>query len=210
VAAASYGAIVVNKHGERFADESLDAHNFSSEILIKQPDALGWYLYDKKILENTLSGPNMDKKGVQSRFAIEANSLDELAQRIKVPREKLEATIDRYNSDIDKVGFDTVFGRKHLIKLPVNGHGKLIKLDTPPFSAIETYPSIISTKGGIKINAKCQVMDMYNRVIPRLYAAGEVSGGFLGLKTLGGIMVTRAWIQGRISGRNASSEKPIF
>jgi flavocytochrome c len=200
---AFYGAVAVNKNGVRFGDESLDAHDFGSEIQIKQPDALGWYIFDLKIkAETKVKEPHLHKDG--DKFAVVADTIEELARKIKVLPEKLKATIDKYNSDIDAHGFDTAFGRKYL----QGTHGRPVKIDTPPFLAYESYPSILSTKGGIKINPKCQVVDMYDRVIPGLYAAGEVSGGMFGLKTLGGLAVTRGWIQGRIAGKNAAAEKP--
>jgi fumarate reductase flavoprotein subunit len=199
---AFYGAIAVNKNGERFGDESLDNHDFGSKIQIKQPDALGWYIFDQKIkAETKLKEPNLPKE--RDKFAIEADTIEELAQKIKVSQEKLKATIDKYNSDIDAPGFDTVFGRKNL----QGAHGTLVKIETSPYWAYESYPSILGTSGGVKLNTRCQVIDMYNRVIPNLYAAGEVTGGIFGLKVMGGIAVTRGWIQGRIAGKNAANEK---
>ena len=37
---------------------------------------------------------------------------------------------------------------------------------------------IHDTRAGLRINAKCQVMDMNGQVIPGLYCAGESAGGF--------------------------------
>jgi predicted oxidoreductase len=34
------------------------------------------------------------------------------------------------------------------------------------------------TRAGLRINAKCQVIDMSGEVIPGLYCGGEAAGGF--------------------------------
>ncbi|HMA81706.1 MAG TPA: FAD-binding protein, partial [Candidatus Binatia bacterium] len=34
------------------------------------------------------------------------------------------------------------------------------------------------TRSGLRINARCQVVDMDGKVIPGLYCAGESAGGF--------------------------------
>ena len=53
---------------------------------------------------------------------------------------------------------------------------------------------------GLRINAKCQVMDMNGNVIPGLYCGGESAGGF----SQHGL--ARATCQGYIAGKNAASE----
>jgi fumarate reductase flavoprotein subunit len=40
--------------------------------------------------------------------------------------------------------------------------------------------------GGIRINKNAQVIDIWGNVIPRLYAAGEFTGGIHGANRLGG------------------------
>jgi tRNA U34 5-carboxymethylaminomethyl modifying enzyme MnmG/GidA len=52
----------------------------------------------------------------------------------------------------------------------------------------------------LRINAKCQVVDMNAEVIPGLYCGGESAGGF----SLHGL--ARATCQGFIAGKNAAAE----
>jgi succinate dehydrogenase/fumarate reductase flavoprotein subunit len=59
------------------------------------------------------------------------------------------------------------------------------------------------TRAGLRINAKCQVVDFYGSVIPGLYCGGESAGGF----SLHGL--ARCAVQGRIIGRNAASEAVV-
>ena len=61
-------------------------------------------------------------------------------------------------------------------------------------------PVVYDTRAGLRINAKCQVVDFSGSVIPGLYCAGESAGGF----SLHGL--ARCVVQGRIAGKNAASE----
>jgi fumarate reductase flavoprotein subunit len=186
----------VNIAGKRIGNESIELHDFPIMFQIQQPKGLGWQIYDKKIL-------GVFRWGQEHKHAIKGETIEELAVKIKVPSSNLKETVEKYNSDIDEYGYDTVFGRKTLeIGPPLRG--KLVRIDTPPFYAIETYPSLTSTYGGIKINGKAQVIDVYGRVIPSLYAAGETAPSC----KLGGCALGGAYIFGRIAGEGAAAEDP--
>jgi succinate dehydrogenase/fumarate reductase flavoprotein subunit len=59
---------------------------------------------------------------------------------------------------------------------------------------------IHDTRAGLRINARCQVLDLSGAVIPGLYCGGESAGGF----SLHGL--PRAICQGLIAGRSAAGE----
>jgi predicted oxidoreductase len=61
-------------------------------------------------------------------------------------------------------------------------------------------PIIHGKRAALRMNAKCQVMDMEGEVIAGLYACGEAAGGF----SMHGL--ARATCQGRIAGLNATAE----
>jgi urocanate reductase len=52
----------------------------------------------------------------------------------------------------------------------------------------------------LRINARCQVLDLSGAIIPGLYCGGESAGGF----SLHGL--PRALCQGLIAGRNAAAK----
>jgi succinate dehydrogenase/fumarate reductase flavoprotein subunit len=57
----------------------------------------------------------------------------------------------------------------------------------------------------LKINANAQVLDMRDKAIPRLYAAGRTTGGVLGaVFPASGVNLLDALCFGRIAGRNAA------
>jgi fumarate reductase flavoprotein subunit len=64
--------------------------------------------------------------------------------------------------------------------------------------------------GGLTINDRLQVLDKQRKVIPGLYAAGNVSGSFFGNMyptTIPGLSHSRAWTFGRMAGQSAAAEQ---
>ena len=64
----------------------------------------------------------------------------------------------------------------------------------------------VGTLGGIAITPRAEVLDRHGRVIPRLYAAGEVTGGVHGANYMGGNALSDVFTFGRIAGENAVQE----
>ena len=60
------------------------------------------------------------------------------------------------------------------------------------------------TPGGITINARAQVLDLHQRPIPGLFAAGEVCGGIHGASRLGGCALPECIVFSRIAGQEAA------
>ena len=75
------------------------------------------------------------------------------------------------------------------------------KIQKPPFYAAWSTPILHDCLAGLRINRKCQVMDMKSQVIPGLYCCGESAGGF----ALHGL--PRVTVFGRIAGREAALAK---
>src|SRR5262245_29437020 len=103
----------------------------------------------------------------------------------------LEATVARYNGFVE-AGIDADFGKSR----------PPYKIQTPPFYAAWATPNVHDTRAGLRINAKCQVMDIQGQVIPGLYCGGESAGGF-NQHGLG-----RCTAQGYIAGTYAAEEHP--
>ena len=66
--------------------------------------------------------------------------------------------------------------------------------------------TIHHTMGGLKINEKTQVLDTKGRVIPGLYAAGEVTGGVHGSNRLGRNALTDLLVFGHIAGQQVTAK----
>ena len=74
------------------------------------------------------------------------------------------------------------------------------KIETPPFYAAWATVTVHDTYAGLRINMKCQVMDMKGQVIPGLYCGGESAAG---CSQHG---VGRCLTQGYIAGKEAAKE----
>lgn len=98
----------------------------------------------------------------------QANTIEELAEKLLIPPENLKATIEKYNA-MAAAGKDDEFGKDAT---------DLIAVATPPFFGATIGGQLLTTMDGVKINTDMQVLDTDNNVIEGLYAAGDVAGGF--------------------------------
>jgi len=203
-----YGAILVNKFGKRFHDESCFEGYYGplTGVAMKQPDGVYWVVYDRKIRETVgKEWKPLLEKHVSKCREYRNETVEGLAKAAGIDPQGLKETVEKYNKDIDTVGYDTVFGRRYQF----GPYRPVVKIDTQPLYAIKCVTSTTSMKGGIRINAKAQVLNWFNEPIPGLYAAGEVTGGLQGSKTyLLGTMTTYSMTFGLIAGRNAAKEQP--
>ena len=120
----------------------------------------------------------------------------DLAASYGIPPHHLETTVNHYNQ-MAQAGSRDDFGK------PLDQDTQ--PLDNPPFYAIKLWPKVHYTPGGVGINSKAQVIDLQNRPIPRLFAAGEVCGGIHGASRLGSCALPECIIFGRIAGQKAAS-----
>ena len=201
----NHGAISVNKDGKRWTDEmgtALGTYSVMFRDIVRQDPhgGLHFNIYDNKIREEASPEAYRHVKEYKT------DTIAELARAVGIKPEALVETINEYNSDIDKHGYDVKFGRREWGGL----HGKEPppKIDTPPFYAMKCKVSLSSLKGGVKINPKAQVVDHFGDAIPGLYAAGEVTGGFFAKPDAyyAGIMSLQGFVFGRVAGENAAVE----
>lgn len=191
------GAVILNKEGQRFVNESISYLDVASEA-VKQTEALALQIGDAKVYEAAMKDA-LSNKGAPKKAA----SLEELAPMIGLDPKVLREAIDRYNRNVDS-GKDPDFKRTTLVGIS----GKPFRIETPPFYGFVTKPSIISNKGGLKVNERTQVLKVFGEVIPGLYAPGEIMGGVHGAGYHTGSAVGKALVFGRIAGKFAAEEKP--
>lgn len=203
------GGILVNQQGKRFVNESIPKlgtnpkHPFIGEAAFRQPGEYVFVIYDSVIKEKiALVDWSLFKE-------YEAETIEALAEKIgklEIDAKALAETVREYNEDIDKLGYDSKFGKK-VIEHPPDS--PLIKIEKAPFYAIKGMGSLTSFKGGLKINSNAQVLDLYGDVVPGLYAAGEATGGWFSDGCyIDGTMTSMSLTFGRLAGINAAAEKP--
>lgn len=192
-----FGAIIVNRGGKRFIDESLSYKTIGSAAL-EQPEGLGFQVFDASI--RAKSAPGVPLKDIDMLEGIghlfKADTLRELAEVAGIDPDGLENTVETYNETLRTTAEDS-FGRTGLSM----GSGSLVSIETPPFYAYPAKALMTSTFGGVSVTPEAQVRGIDGEVIPCLYAVGEVMGGFHGAAYMTGTSLGKGLIFGRIAAR---------
>ncbi|MCI8469651.1 MAG: FAD-binding protein [Eggerthellaceae bacterium] len=192
--------IMVNEKGNRFCSESLPFQARGNAISaqagygancwsVAGVNALG---ADPAATQEKLA-PFLEKG-----WAVQADTIEELAEKMNVPPDNLKATVERYNGFVANLK-DEDFNKPLTEKtLPVDG---------APYTALQHQESILATVSGLVVDGECRVLDYDNEVIPGLYAAGCASGGFFSgnyPRHVFGPSIGRCVCFGYVSGQNAS------
>jgi tricarballylate dehydrogenase len=193
--------IVVNRQGERFYDEGEDVwgkrYALWGKLVALQPDQLAYSITDAK---------------VQGRFVpsmyppIEAASLRELAQKLDLPPERLEATVAAYNVAVRPGWFnlDKLDDCRTDGLTPAKSHWAQ-RIDRPPFWGYPLRPGITFTYLGLRVDEHARVLDAGGDPFRNVYAAGEImAGNVLRKGYIAGIGMTIGNVFGRIAGASAA------
>jgi len=192
--------IVVNRHGERFADEGEDLwpKRYASwgALVAAQPDQEAYCLVDAKAIGRFM--PSVFPP-------IAAPSIRELASRLGLPPDGVVATVDTFNAAVRPGTFDfeTLDGCRTEGLTPPKSHWAR-RLDTPPFWGYPLRPGITFTYLGVTVDDTARVV-MGGAPSPNLFAAGEVmAGNVLRRGYLAGIGMTIGTVFGRLAGEHAA------
>jgi flavocytochrome c len=133
---------------------------------------------------------------IERGVVVQADTLEELAERLSVPAEHLAGTIERYNGDTAAGRDSQYLKRADLMRV----------VATPPFYATELRLAHLTVTGvGLRIDAETHVLDERSLPIDGLFAAGECTGGVVGDVYVGsGNSFTSCVVFGRVAGRSAA------
>jgi len=192
-------AIFVNTKGERFIAEDA-RRDVMAEAVLKEPKKVLLWVADDRCTKRF--NPQVTEQIIKDGLAFRADTLEGIAKILKekfdIPEKSFLETVAKYN-DVVKKGKDETFGKKA---------ANLKTIEMPPFWASPTQAGVHHTMGGIRTEGTTgQVLDRYGKIIPRLYAAGEVTGGVHGTNRLGGNATADCIVFGRTVGINAAKEK---
>jgi tricarballylate dehydrogenase len=201
----SYG-ILVNAQGERFTDEApgpSDAwYERITRVIQAQTRGIAYLLLDA----HTAQIPNIRASIRTDQPPFTGATIEQLAERIDVPAPALAATLAAYNAasrpgELDSTRPDGVATSglappKSNWARPIDG----------PFVAYPVMAANVFTFGGLRTDEHAQVLDGDGRVIPGLFAAGELTGMYYSNYT-GSTSVLRGAVFGRIGGRVAAERR---
>lgn len=185
-----YFFLHVNKLGLRYQNEDLACQACCLGKMM-QPEGIGWTILDSDFLKHVpktlaIGGgffwdhpgrnfgeewtPKDDLEALEDNMkrglAFRADTLDELAAKMKVPADALKATVERYN-ELVKKGVDEDFGKRREL---------LFAIEKPPFIAGLVKSALLTTTSGLRVNTKLEVLDDRDEPLGGLYAVGNVQG----------------------------------
>ncbi len=161
----------VNKNGERFVNESL-SFEYMTNMLMYQPGACDYVLMSGDLtaaIDAAKGGAPWSTEDMVASIEsvlIQADTLDELAEKCGINAENLHKTIERYN-ELCAAGEDTDFGKSASALLP---------LEEGPYYAVQESGTCLVTVNGLRTDADSHVLDNAGNVIEGLYALGNTSG----------------------------------
>ena len=176
----------VNRHGERFMNESQEYDN-ASHASFQQPGHVYAMIHDANFREDvdrfhtigcsalTRYIPGMMEGQLEQYdgegLIMKADTIEELADKMGftgADKDNFVATVARYNELYDKQN-DEDFGK------PAS---RLSAIKTAPFYGCWLGASLLCSMQGISITENCQAKDSNNEPIPGLYITGDMSGSF--------------------------------
>jgi fumarate reductase flavoprotein subunit len=197
--------LAVDANGRRFQNESVSwlAH---THLLAELPTGTNyyWQILPSNDFQMPITLPfnaKLDSWHEKVREISEwhqADTIEELAEKIAVCPKTLVETVNRYNN-ICNNGFDADWG-----KLPKY----LDAVDDPPYIAVKAEAFFYCTSGGVKCNDHMQVLDKDWQPIAGLYAAGNTVGWRLGSgyqMAIPGLCNAFALFHGYVAGRSATN-----
>jgi len=197
----SSGIVYVDVNGKRYVNEG-ERRDVCARAAQESGGFPTFSIFGQEIVDK--GGFISEKQladGIKAERIFKADTIEELVEMINAHKYKdgtismtaevLTETLNTHNGYID-AGVDPDFGKKI-------DKGVMIKTDKGPYYAIPQWPSVHHTMGGLTITEKTEVQDIWGKVIPGLYAAGEVTGGVHGTNRLGSNAIPDALVHGYIA-----------
>ncbi len=186
----------MNLRAERFADESR-GYSEAGRDVIAQPDARAWTIFDARIAD--IARQFEDFRQAEAAGAIlSADSIDTLAQKLKLPADTLAATLAEVDA-LKREGGRDRFGRDFTGSPPL----------AAPYLGVQVTGALFHTQGGLVVDADARVILRNGRAAPNLFAAGGAAAGVSGSSAggyLSGNGLLTASVLGRLAGRAAAHQ----
>ncbi|GAA0984315.1 FAD-dependent oxidoreductase [Acrocarpospora macrocephala] len=147
-----HGAVLVNANGQRFVDEERHGYSAMAGILQGQPGERAAMIFDATALAATRESEMM-RECLAARAIREVATLAELAALLRLDVEQAREAVTARP------------GRRQLRQ---------------PFYLAWVTHGLLTTQGGVVIDAQGRVLDSADRPIPHLYAGGGTACGLAG------------------------------
>lgn len=208
--------LMVNKKGERYSNEFAPG-SLSNRAALSQPEGKAYMIWGQNYLEANAPWPAYPAakgtppitndaeqaiwdKSVSGGAWIKCDTLEELLEKLGLPKEETLATISRYN-ELCKKGTDEDFHKQSKYMVPIN---------TPPYYGFLNTVRFLTICGGLRTDQYMHVCDESEAPIPGLYNVGTMVGDmFTGQYTFmmeganyGACCVTFGYLTGKYIAKN--------
>ncbi|GBE43242.1 fumarate reductase flavoprotein subunit precursor [bacterium BMS3Bbin10] len=195
-------SIMVNARAQRFYDEGEDIwpkrYAIWGRLVARQPGQIAYAIIDAK--SQGLFMPTLYP-------AIEADSIRELAAKLELDADALEATVDAFNAAVQPGDFDAArLDGCHTRGIDPPKTNWARRLDTPPYCGYPLRPGITFTYLGVEVDERARVLFGAQKApAGNVFAAGEImAGNILGQGYVGGFGLLVGNVFGRIAGEEAA------
>lgn len=181
----------VNLNGERFCNES-GVYDFILHAAASQPENTYCVIYDADYATyaeqfdmhgcsrlfpfDNGAAPNIPLAVVQGMneelltegYIQQADTIEELAEKLGIPADELKASVDRNNDNFDNQE-DPDFGKEPFRLSPIR---------KAPFYGVRSSGRLLCTMDGITIDTQCRALRADGSPIEGLYVTGNDSGSY--------------------------------
>lgn len=187
------GALVVNRKGQRFFNESV-AYTTAVQAMYGAGNLPSYLVFDARYRREYPFGPllpggmhldRLQPAHIRKDLVKRGRTLEELAAALGIDPEGLVATVSRFNGfaregkDLDfqrgENPYDLLYGDVRVQPNPC-----LAPLAEAPYFGLEIFPGDIGTKGGLLTDAHARVLSTDGAPIVGLYAVGNCSASVTG------------------------------
>ena len=178
-------ALLVNQKGVRFMDEGqMGNTTYTGNAINLQPGRYCYCIMDRNLIKHyAKNGPDIfdivhpaesfhmfEQAAEQTKASgydcyYEADTIEELAEKLGINPDVLSETLDEYN-DMCDVNLDHQFHKNPTYLRPITGR-------KGGFIAVRFYIAAYGTIGGVRTNKYGEVLDNNQEPIPGLYSAGS-------------------------------------
>jgi fumarate reductase flavoprotein subunit len=186
------GAVMVNRLGRRFVDETIGPSELTGHLLA-QPGGWALEVWDDAAQAAALGGGPF-RRAVGLGVVGTCADVAALAARFGLPEAALAATLAAAAHCAGEGAADP-FGRRAWARAPA-----------PPFHAAEVTGALAHTQGGLLVDGTARVLRADGAPVPRLFAAGGAACGISGRGAAGyvpGNGLAQSFALGLLAGEKA-------
>jgi 3-oxosteroid 1-dehydrogenase len=214
------GSFIVDQNGKRFINEAQDYMSFGQRIL--ELERLGnrveqmWLVFDQRYRNSYLLAAELFPRmpiphtWYEAGIAHKASDIAGLARSVGLPVEAFVATVETFNGSAS-TGVDQQFHRgksaydRYYGDPTIEPNPNLRPLTDGPFYAVKVILSDLGTCGGLRADARAQVLREDRSVVNGLYAIGNTAANAFGHSYPGaGATIGQGLVFGYVAAQEAS------